>query len=189
MIKGIYKLTSPSGKIYIGQSIDLDKRLKRYKRLDCKDQPKLYNAISKYGFDSFKIEILYETTNEFKYINLMLDAMEIKWIKYFNSINNGYNITKGGGGCKGYKHTDESKLKISIANKIKIVSEETKRKMSESSKGKKSINQYDLNGIFIKEWNSIKEAANFIGISSTAIHKNLNEKSKTSGGFILKYKN
>ncbi len=30
---GIYKITNPEGKIYIGQSIDIDRRFKEYKRL------------------------------------------------------------------------------------------------------------------------------------------------------------
>lgn len=75
---GIYKLTSPSGKHYIGQTTDIDKRLKHYKRVDCKTQVKLFRAIEKYGFENFLIEILYETTNEFKHMSLMLNALEIK---------------------------------------------------------------------------------------------------------------
>lgn len=49
MSAGIYKLTSPSGKCYIGQSVQLEIRHRRYKNLECDRQPKLYNAILKYG--------------------------------------------------------------------------------------------------------------------------------------------
>ena len=75
---GIYKLTSPSGKCYIGQSVDIVQRILQYKKLQCKSQIKLYNAIKKYGFKNFKIEILYETNTQFKHLNSMLDIMEIR---------------------------------------------------------------------------------------------------------------
>ena len=53
----IYKYTSPSGKSYIGQtSRDPEKRARRGEGY--KDSPKFYNAIKKYGFDSFQFEIL-----------------------------------------------------------------------------------------------------------------------------------
>ena len=46
---GIYKITSPNNKVYIGQSVDIEKRLKRYKNLNCKKQSKIYNSLNKYG--------------------------------------------------------------------------------------------------------------------------------------------
>ena len=55
---GIYKITSPSKKIYIGQSIDIEYRWKSYKRLHCQTQTKLYNSLKKYGSDKHKFEIL-----------------------------------------------------------------------------------------------------------------------------------
>lgn len=55
---GIYKLTSPNGKCYIGQSIQLEIRFISYRNAHCKKQAHLYNAIKKYGWDNFKVEIL-----------------------------------------------------------------------------------------------------------------------------------
>ena len=49
---GIYKITSPSDRIYIGQSIDINKRFRKYYNLKCKQQPKLYNSLCKYGVDA-----------------------------------------------------------------------------------------------------------------------------------------
>ena len=40
---GIYKITSPSNKIYIGQSTDIEGRIKGYKSLSCKKQTRLLN--------------------------------------------------------------------------------------------------------------------------------------------------
>ena len=53
-------------------------RILKYKRLQCKSQIKLYNAIQKYGFENFTIEVLYETNTQFKHLKSMLNLMEIK---------------------------------------------------------------------------------------------------------------
>lgn len=54
----IYKVTSPSGRVYIGQTVNLKRRLKEYRTLKCNQQTKLYNSLKKYGFDKHNIEIL-----------------------------------------------------------------------------------------------------------------------------------
>ncbi len=46
---GIYCLTSPSGKKYIGRSFNIERRMTQYKRLECQNQSKLYTAIIKYS--------------------------------------------------------------------------------------------------------------------------------------------
>lgn len=46
---GIYKITNPNGRIYIGQSTDIKFRWGIYRKLKCKDQPSLYNSLKKYG--------------------------------------------------------------------------------------------------------------------------------------------
>lgn len=48
-IIGIYKITSPTGKIYIGQSWNIKERFRTYKRLKCKAQRKLYSSLAKYS--------------------------------------------------------------------------------------------------------------------------------------------
>ena len=57
---GIYKITSPTKKIYIGQSIDVNDRFTKYKRLNCDNQTILIRSFRKYGVDSHKFEILEE---------------------------------------------------------------------------------------------------------------------------------
>ena len=88
----IYKYTSPSGKSYIGQTTDsLYKRAggpngKRYRTC-----PVFYNAIRKYGFRNFDVEILAEVPKQ------QLDAAERKYIEIFNTqLPNGYNVSNGG---------------------------------------------------------------------------------------------
>lgn len=57
---GIYKITNPTGKIYIGQSTNIKKRWEFYIGFHCKGQTKLYNSLKKYGWDNHKKEILEE---------------------------------------------------------------------------------------------------------------------------------
>lgn len=57
-ICGIYKITSPSNKIYIGKSVHIYKRWRFYKGIHCKEQPRLYKSLLKYGILSHKFEII-----------------------------------------------------------------------------------------------------------------------------------
>jgi group I intron endonuclease len=82
---GIYKITSPTNKIYIGQSIDIEKRFKQYKRLDCKKQPKLYNSLQKHGVNNHIFEMLEECSLD------KLNVKETFWKQKYNTISEGLN--------------------------------------------------------------------------------------------------
>ena len=86
----VYKHTSPSGKSYIGITNNPYKRWetqgKKYKK-----QPKFYNAIKKYGWDNFSHEILESNVSKAYAWN-----REQYYIKFYDSINNGYNVLSGG---------------------------------------------------------------------------------------------
>jgi group I intron endonuclease len=130
-MSGIYKITNPNGKIYIGQSVNPIQRLKHYKRLDCREQPKIYNSLIKYGIENHVFEVIHfcrvEELNHFE--------------RYYQEL---YNVIKNGLNCRltittdksGY-FSDETKLKMSIAQKGRVVSEEIKLKMSIARKGTK----------------------------------------------------
>lgn len=45
--------------------------------------------------------------NNLKELKELLNLKEIEYISLFDSINNGYNLSLGGGGTLGYKHTEE----------------------------------------------------------------------------------
>ena len=45
----VYMITSPTGRIYVGSTIDIEQRWKTYKKLDCKKQIKVYNSFKKHG--------------------------------------------------------------------------------------------------------------------------------------------
>ena len=57
---GIYKITNPNGRVYIGQSQNITNRMKNYMGLDCKKQPRLHRSLLKYGYDLHLFEIIEE---------------------------------------------------------------------------------------------------------------------------------
>ena len=61
---GIYKITSPTGKIYIGQSIDIEKRSKTYKNGHSKNQPALNKSYKKHVFSKHTIEIIQDRKSD-----------------------------------------------------------------------------------------------------------------------------
>lgn len=112
---GIYKITSPSNRVYIGQSVDIKSRWESYKCKNCKNQPKLYRSLNKYGVDKHKFEVIHSCEIE------ELNELERYYQEFYDCIGkNGLNciLTK-------------SKLAP------RVVSEETKRKVSEKMKGRK----------------------------------------------------
>jgi group I intron endonuclease len=225
---GIYKITSPSGRIYVGQSIDLKQREYQYKSAAKNNNkkhlgPKLYNSFTKYGFSSHKFEIIELCCIE------ELNERETYWKQYYIDQIGWKRVLfcelyDLGGGPK----SEITKKKISESNRNKIVSfetrakrslsllggkrsKETRNKMSKAAKGKpkskthvknmmknrkgiieavikansKSINQYDLEGNFIKEWISSAEAKRYYGGDINAC---CNGRQKSSNGFIWRFK-
>jgi group I intron endonuclease len=64
-IIGIYKITNPKGKIYIGQSINIIRRFNQYKLLkNCFNQKILINSLKKYTPECHKFEILEKCNKE-----------------------------------------------------------------------------------------------------------------------------
>lgn len=186
---GIYKLTSPNGKCYIGQTNNLYSRLNSYKNYGCKGQIKIYRALLKYGFENFKIDILWGT-NDNTNLKIILNQLEGDFINLYDSINNGYNLMSGGDFVT---HSEETKRKISEKTKGILSFHYGKKRLKSSvelsNKAKfKEVIQYDKEMNFIKEWKSITEATLNINVSKTNISNNLKKISKSAGGFIWKYK-
>ena len=57
-ITGIYKITSPSGKVYVGQSKNILSRWYKYSKMNCEKQTVLYRSLKKYGFENHSFDIL-----------------------------------------------------------------------------------------------------------------------------------
>ena len=121
-----------NGKAYIGQTIKkLEKRINEHLNLTQarRGSRLLKSAIEKYGRDAFTVEILHEV------LDIFLDEIEIAEIAKHNTlVPHGYNLDSGGHANKVL--SDETRWKMSEANKGKTHSAETRRKISESLKGK-----------------------------------------------------
>lgn len=135
---GIYKITSPTNRIYIGQSIDIDFRFLTYKRLMCKGQTRLYASFNKHGVSNHVFEIIIECdVNE-------LNEKERYFQELYNTLEKGLNCQYVKTSAKKYRHSEETKIKIgksnigkSGPNKGTKLSEEHKNKIGIANKGKK----------------------------------------------------
>ena len=185
---GIYMWTSPSGKSYIGQSVDLQKRKWAFLHFgDRYGGQKINRARKKYNHKSlWNYKVL-------EYCGIdKLNECERYYIELYDTINNGYNCESGG-------------------NENKIVSDEVKRKLSEAKKGEnnpmygkhcddetkdkirlrhnKPVIQFTKEGTFVAEYESALVAKNITGIDSSNISKCCLGKFKSAGGFKWSYKN
>lgn len=134
----IYSIKSPSGKIYIGQTINYRRRINSYKNYkNCiQNQTRLLKSFTKYGFENHNIEVLLISKRE------ELDFWEEFYIALFNSFNSefGLNSTSGGKTPKKVNKpivTQEWKDKISksLIGKKRLFSDEWKENISKSLKG------------------------------------------------------
>jgi len=146
---GIYKITSPSNKVYIGQSINIERRLRYYKRIACKEQIKIYNSLLKYGVDAHIFEVLElcdteELNNRERHYQNLYDSvangLNLLYVKseYFNGGHSDESKKKISDSLKGRTFTDEHKYKIGLSNSRRIISPETKEKHRVAGLGKKA---------------------------------------------------
>lgn len=135
---GIYKITSPSGNIYIGQSVDLADRFRRYKKLKCKLQPFIYRSLLKHGSDKHLFEIIHELPKDVS--QTILNDYEIFYINIYKEAGVVLmNIKSGGAG--GGKCAEETKKKIGDANRGRKMSEHQRLSISSRQKGKPAWNK------------------------------------------------
>lgn len=87
---------------------------------------------------------------------------------------------------KGYSHTEETRNKISNSHKGKTVSKEHLSKLKEGQilHNSKPISQFNLDGSFIKNWQSATIAAKEFNLHPTSIRHCVQGKTKTSGNYI-----
>ena len=158
MIEGvIYRYKSPSGKYYIGQTMEEENRKHKFISAKVYGGKKIDNARRKYGPKNFEYTVLVRVTgDDHKEIKDCLNTLEIGFIRMYDTINNGYNLAEGGSGNHGCVRSEETRKKISESlkghppvNKGKPQSEETKKKISNSllgnipwNKGKKMSSEY-----------------------------------------------
>lgn len=210
---GIYKITNKvNGKMYIGGSVDVERRRiehfkpSRIKRL--KHLP-IYKAVDEFGREAFDFEVLAETTEE----NLV--EREEYFIERYNAVKDGYNTVTTAHNM----HDDEQKLKhsqlMTKRNNKNWQDEEYRRKMSEMNSNlqkerlkdpeylaeksaqlkqytdsiKKPVGQYDKQGNLIAEFGGVREAERATGIGSSLISAVAKGKKyrKSAGGYVWKF--
>ena len=144
----VYKHISPSNKVYIGITFNPKRRWYNgngylHKRKDGKyNQPLFARAILKYGWDNFTHEIIKDNLSKEQACEL-----EKKYIQEYDSTNpqKGYNISFGGDILMyGKTHSEETRKLL-------------RQKIPKSKDYYRSINQYDLDGNFIKTWKDSSE--------------------------------
>lgn len=117
MASAIYLLTSPSGKMYIGQSMNIEGRMASYSKYNAPTQRALFFAIKKHGFSNFTIEYLYRNEKPLMNERVVLDAIEKFAIKKFKTTEKGVGYNLQGGGTSGYSHSKETTKLIGDAQR------------------------------------------------------------------------
>ena len=139
-MKGIYKIVNiVTNKVYIGQTKrDIEKRWKEHineLNKNIHNNLHLQRSWNKYGKENFVFDII-----EINEDNDKIDRLEMFYINQYDSFVNGYNMNLGGkSGNLGYKHTEESLLKMKNAMTGKKHTEETKKLMSDKAIGTKKL--------------------------------------------------
>lgn len=175
MIGIIYCYTSPYGKPYVGQTTDERRRKYQHKCNTFNETAVDYNkpfykAVRKYGWDSFYYEVLWrKECDDLELLRKLLNKMEEFYIEQLDALKNGYNCTSGGNS-------------IHINSEVgHCLTEEHKEKLRKSAS--RVVCQYDLDGNYIKTWESAAEAERYTGAGSSQIIACCRGKAKTSKGF------
>lgn len=200
----IYRHTSPSGKVYIGIT-SKNPNIRWQNGTGYVKCTLFHKAILKYGWDAIKHEILFCNLSKEKAIHL-----EIEFIRHYKNLGISYNITEGGEGCVGVPCSEINKQRIGALYRGKHMPEKTRLAIIKANKGRKltkehcerirlgklgndnrakPILQYSPSGVFIRQFSSVIEAAEFLGVSPTnigAVARGVKKK-KTAYGYVWRY--
>lgn len=146
---GIYLLTHiATGRKYVGQSTNIRSRWTCHARGTT--ATKIGAAIFKHGWPAFKAEIL--ELCDFDQLN----AAEMRWVSHYDCVApKGFNLTTGG--SLQTRYSDETKAKIAAANRLRVISEETREKMRNrtiSEEARRKISLSKLGGTQTAESNA-----------------------------------
>tara|TARA_R110000868_G_C10727291_1_gene751293 strand:+ start:35 stop:646 length:612 start_codon:yes stop_codon:yes gene_type:complete len=197
---GIYKITNPSGKIYIGSSKNIEQRWLGYKSIKNKSQTKLYNSFKKYGVNNHKFEIVKICLEKdlFKYEHKISNKYNVLGENGLNCVIVGHKEIKNNYSVQTKQKMSDIKKKIfgvthpmygrklSETTKIKISTSLIGKQRSESSKLKqsKTMNKIVVNlnsGIFSE---SCKEAAVMYNLCPCDLSRKLSGKKKNKTNLI-----
>lgn len=179
---GIYKITSPTGRVYIGQSVNIERRFSQYRRIDksVKVSVKLYRSLLKHGVSSHTFEVIEEcsmcelnTKERFyqdKYnansednLNCMLTSTsEKKGVRRKISEEQKKQISLV---HKGKKYSEDTKRKIREARAKQVITKEHREAISKNNAGSRLVLNVE-NGIF---YSSAREASDIYGIKHNSL--------------------
>ena len=211
---GVYKIFSKklANRCYIGSSINIQNRWKKHIRelkANKHHSVKLQRHFNKYGIDDLEFTILVECDKK-ELLNEEQSFLDNNF-PYFNTnkkagcANNGIPWNKGKkmripAWNKDRKMNEQQRLSM-IGH---IVSDETKKKISKSKAGVRykitdgilernkklcvSVLQFNMNGILIKKYNSLKETT-LDGFVYQHVSSCCRGKRKSTGGYMWRYEN
>ena len=190
----LYTITNQvNGKQYIGISVNTGRRF--IERKSGHGSVLVYQAIKKYGLEKLVFNVLYEGCEE------EIKQLEITLIAEYGTIApGGYNLTEGGEGTIGWKHSTEMRQEMSKTRKGekngmygKKHSKETRKKIGAVAKGRKNPLRSKLNKkckgatnprarkvlVNNKKYDCIKNAAEAIGMTASALRVRFSRYNKT----------
>ncbi len=158
----VYMHTAPNGKKYVGITTQKPNRRWHFGS-GYRHNEYFYRAIKKYGWNNFKHEVLFDNLSQKE-----AEKKEIELIKKYNltNRNKGYNIHSGGN--------------TRLGNKMP---------MGIKSARHKEVEQYDINGVFIRSYGSLREITRITGFSHKTIQHCCVGDCKSAHGYQWKYKN
>ena len=171
---GIYKFTSPTGRVYIGSSNDIDNRYSYYKTTNAPKQTLLNRSFKKYGFDNHIFEIVEECSPEIR-----LDR-ERHYGELYNSLSDfgGLNLILPKIGEKPFAYSKELRAKFSEIAKNRKYTPETIEKFRKAKQGvytggkhpQAKLVMHTEYGIF---YDCVKDAAEQNGITRSLLSQKL----------------
>ena len=134
---GIYKILSPTGKVYIGQSFDIIHRWQAYKSIS-KLSPKsnINKSLLKYGYSKHTFSIVHELPIDVSK-EVITDYEQFYMDRYKDCGLTLLNICPAAGSTLGIKHSEDTKIKMRAAAKGRIFTDVTKQRISDALKGRK----------------------------------------------------
>lgn len=211
-IVGIYKITSPTGKVYIGQSWHIKRRWNDHRRNLPGKHRRLHSSFISHGVEQHRFDILHTLPNDVTQ-NILNEYEQFYMDMFRDSGIQLLNIKEGGNGYG--KHTEETKHIIKQKRSFQVVSDEQRKKTSiffstikrtpewvakvaAKSRGRKRtddqkrklmkpIIQYSISGELIKKWDCSRIAAKELNTVESNICNCLTNRSKSAVGFKWVY--
>lgn len=157
-----------NGKMYVGQTCRKPESRWGRDGSGYREHPYFWHAIQKYGWDNFEHEVIASNLTKEEADNF--EKLLIAKLNLLNP-NRGYNLQEGGSNGR--------------------PSEITLQKMREANSGSKNVKskkvfQYNLQGDFIKEWDSMTDVAKFYNVGRTTVMRHCRDESIFKDEFILK---